>query len=70
MAQSVERPTLVFGSGHDLIVCQLEPHFGLGADSIETAWDSLSPSQLALPPAQFQKKKKKKEKKKIKVSSF
>ena len=34
--------TLDFGSGHDLAVCEFEPHVGLDADSSEPAWDSLS----------------------------
>ena len=33
MVQSVKRPTLDFGSGHDLTVCGIEPHTGLHADS-------------------------------------
>ena len=37
---------LIFGSGHDLAVCDIEPHVGLHADSVEPAWDSLS----TLPP--------------------
>ena len=28
MAQSVKRPTLDFGSGHDLTVCEFEPRIG------------------------------------------
>ena len=28
MAQSVEGPTLDFGSGHDVTVCGFEPHMG------------------------------------------
>ena len=44
VAQSVKHLTLDFGSGHDLIVCGLEPHPGLCAESVEPAWDSLSPS--------------------------
>ena len=36
MAQSVQasvkHPTLGFGSGHDLMVCEFEPHVGLCAD--------------------------------------
>ena len=47
MAQSVERPTLDFGSGRDLTVCESEPHVGICADSEEPAWDSLSPSLSA-----------------------
>ena len=39
--QSVTHPTPDFGSGHDLAVCGFEHHFGLCANSIEPAWDSL-----------------------------
>ena len=49
VAQSVKRPTLDFGSGHDLVVHEFEPHVGLWADSVEPAWDALSPS-LSAPP--------------------
>ena len=42
MAQSVKRPTLDSGAGHDLVVCEFEPRTGLCADSAEPAWDSLS----------------------------
>ena len=38
VAQSVERPTPDFGSGHDLTVHEIEPC----ADSTEAAWDPLS----------------------------
>ena len=31
MVQSVECPTLGFGSGRDPPVCEIEPHAGLGA---------------------------------------
>ena len=41
-AQSVERPTLGFSSGHDLTVHEFEPRVGLHADGAEPAWDSLS----------------------------
>ena len=41
MAQSVKHPTLDFGSGHDLMVCEIEPRIGLCTDSIEPAWLSL-----------------------------
>ena len=37
MAQSVELPTLGFGSGRDLIVCEFELHVQLGAASAELA---------------------------------
>ena len=49
VAQLVERPTLGFGSGHDLMVCEFEPHMGLCADSAEPAWDFLS-DLLSAPP--------------------
>ena len=42
MVQSVKGLTLGFSSGHDLTVCEFEPHVGPGADSAEPAWDSLS----------------------------
>ena len=40
----VKRMTLGFSSGHDLTAHGFEPHIGLRADSVEPAWDSLSPS--------------------------
>ena len=49
MAQLVKRPTLGFCSGHDLTVCEFEPHVGLHTDCMEPAWDSLPPS-LSAPP--------------------
>ena len=42
MAKSVKRPTLDFGSGHDLMVHEIEPCLGLRVDSEEPAWDFLS----------------------------
>ena len=51
VAQSVERGTLDFHSGHDFTVGGMEPHLGLLADSVESAWDSLSLSlSLSLGP--------------------
>ena len=50
MAQSVKRLTPDFGSGLDLMVHGIEPRVGLCADSMEPAWDPLSPS-LSAPPA-------------------
>ena len=48
MAPSVKRPTLGFGSGHDLLVHEFEPCVRLHATlSTEPAWDSLSPSLSA-----------------------
>ena len=43
MAQSVKQPTLEFGSGHDLTVCEIEPHVKLYADSADP------PGILSLP---------------------
>ena len=43
-AQSVECLTLDFGSGCDLMVRGFEPCTVLCTDSVEPAWDSLSPS--------------------------
>ena len=50
MAQLIKRLTLDVGSGHDLMVCEFEPHIGLCADSEEPARDSLSPSLSAPKP--------------------
>ena len=47
MVRLVKRTTLDFGSGHDFVVREIEPHVGLCADSVEPAWDSLSPSLSA-----------------------
>ena len=49
MALLVKRPTLDFRLGHDLTLHEIDPHIGLCADSVEPAWDSLSPS-LSLCP--------------------
>ena len=49
VAQSAKHPTLDFGSGHDLIVREFEPHIRLCTDGAEPAWDSLSLS-LSAPP--------------------
>ena len=46
MAQLVKCPTLDFDSGCDLTVSEFEPHVGLCADSIETAWDSVCLSSM------------------------
>ena len=43
MAQSVKHQTLDFSSGHDPMVCEFKPHIGPCADSMEPAWDSVSP---------------------------
>ena len=44
VAQLVKHPSLDFGSGHDLMVPEIKPHFGFCADSAEPTWDYLSPS--------------------------
>ena len=50
VAQLDKYLTLDLGSGHDLLVCEFEPHVGLCADSTEApARDSLSPSLSAIP---------------------
>ena len=49
VAQSVKPPILDFSSGHNLMVCGVEPHAGLCTGSVEPAWDSLSPL-LSAPP--------------------
>ena len=50
MAQLVKHPTLGFGSAVDLMAHGFEPHIGLCAVSLESAWIlSLSPS-LSGPP--------------------
>ena len=41
MAQSIEDPTLDFGSGHDFRAVGLSPMSG-SAPSVEAAWESLS----------------------------
>ena len=51
VAQSVERPALDFGSGHELMVCEFEPRIRLCADRAEPAWNFLSLSlSLSLSP--------------------
>ena len=49
MAQSVKQQTLGFGLDLDLVVCEIKPHVGLCTDSMEPAWDPLSPP-LSAPP--------------------
>ena len=44
MAQLVKYPILDLGSGHDLMVREIEPSVRLPAGYMEPAWDSLSPS--------------------------
>ena len=49
VAQSVKHLTLDSGSGHDLTVCEFEPHIRLCVDSTEPTGDFLSLS-LSAPP--------------------
>ena len=49
MAQSAKHLTLDFSSGLDLMVREIEPCIERCTDSVEPAWDSLSPS-LSAPP--------------------
>ena len=44
VAQLVKHLILDFDSGHDVKVCEIEPHIGLCADSVEPPWDPLSVS--------------------------
>ena len=48
MAQSVKCPTLDFGSGHNLMVCEFEPCIRLHTYSSEAAWILSSPSPFSL----------------------
>ena len=53
VALSIKRLTLDFGSSHDLVIPDFEPHVGLHIDS---AWDSLSlPLSLPLPHLRINK---------------
>ena len=63
MAQLFRHPTLDFGSGHDLTICEFEPCVVLCTDSVEPAWDSLPPSLSAPPILSLSLKNKKIEKK-------
>ena len=49
VAQSGKRPTLDFSTGHDLMVCEMEPHIRFPTDSTEPSWDSLPTISLLLP---------------------
>ena len=49
VVQLVKLLTPDFGSGHGLIVREIEPCIGVCTDSVESAWDPLSPS-LSVPP--------------------
>ena len=56
IVQSVERPTLDFGSGHDLGVMRSSP-VSDSAVGMKPAQDSLSPSSTAPPPSLREKRK-------------
>ena len=49
MIQSVKHLTIDSGSGHDLMVHEIEPHIRLCTDSVEPAWDSPSLSLCPFP---------------------
>ena len=68
-AQLVKGPTLDFSSGHDLMVCGIEPHVRLCTDSVEPAWDSVS-SRSARPLSAVYLKINIKEKKKRKQTTM
>ena len=51
VAQPVKCPTVDFGSGRGIMVCEFEPRVGFYADGAVPSWDSLSVS-LSLPPPQ------------------
>ena len=57
MAQSVEHPTLDFGSGHDLTVCEIEPRIRLHAMCGACLGFSLSLFAPALSKIKREKKK-------------
>ena len=48
MAQSAKCLTLDFGSGHDPMVCKMEPHVGLCTGSTKLTQDSLCPYPAGL----------------------
>ena len=52
VAHSIKRLTLDLGSGHDTVVCEIEPLVGLCVGIVEPAWDSLpSPPSFSAPPS-------------------
>ena len=57
VVQSVEHPTLDFGSSHDLMVHGIKPHVRLCTDSAEPVWDSLFPSLTAPPSLKISKQR-------------
>ena len=49
LSRLVKRPTFDFGSGHDLMAHEFEPHVAPCTDRAELAWDPLSfPLSLSL----------------------
>ena len=61
----VKHPTFDFDSGHDLKLCEIEPHIRLHADSMEITWDSLSLSRRPPPARAFSQNEKINIKKKL-----
>ena len=53
VAQLVKLPTLDFGSGHDLAVCEFKPHVRLCSAGVEPACDSFPPSLCPSPACAF-----------------
>ena len=51
MAQLAKCPILDFSSGHDLTVCDIEPHISLCANGGEPAWNFLSQSPFLPAPS-------------------
>ena len=48
MAQSVQRPTLDLSSGHDLMVCEMEPRLALGSALTAQSLLGILPPSLML----------------------
>ena len=48
VAHQVKHPTLDLGSGHDLMVREIQPGAHLCTDSGEPAWDSFFPLSLSI----------------------
>ena len=69
MALSVGHPTLGFGSGHDVVICEFEPHIALCAVITEPALDPLPPLPRPSPTRALSFSLKNKHKKKKKKKS-
>ena len=65
-----KHPTLGFGSGHDLMICEFRPQVRLCTDSTEPAWDSLSLSLFPTPACSLSLSKLNKQKEKRKDCSL